>query len=126
MNFFKLVFMKQVGTLSMPHSSMMTICADTAGLGRHHKMHTTWFSRIQRLAMGMNSPDPSIQAAMDRDDSRTVAMSGIKLVLSPVYGCPLVKPLYQHADKERHCVLEHHGFDPVQVDLDYPVINDQM
>ena len=86
--------------------------------------------------MGMNSPEPFIEAAVDRDDSLTVAMSGTKMFQSHVYGCPLVQPLphhlasekgldvlgilYQHADTERHCVLTPHGVDPTQVVLDYP------
>ena len=75
---------------------MMIICADTAGLGQMspqdaHNLDTLLrqvFSRIQQLPMGMNSPEPFIEAAVDRNDSLTVAMSGIKMVLSPVYGCP--------------------------------------
>ena len=145
MNFFKLVFVKQVGKLSVPNSSMMTICADTARLRQMspqdaHNLDTLLrrvFSRIQQLPMGMNSPEPLIEAAVDRNGSFSVAMSGTKMVLSPVYGCPLVKTLtlhpasekgltvlgilYRHADAERHCMLKGHGVDPTQVDLDDPV-----
>ena len=67
-NLFKLVFMKQVGKLSVPNSGMMNICADTAGLGQMspqdaHSLDTLSrrvFSRIQQLPMGMHSPEPSI------------------------------------------------------------------
>ena len=101
--------MKQVGKLSVPNSSMMNICADTAGLRQMspqdaHSLDTLLkqvFSRIKQLPMGMNSPEPFIEAAVDRDDSHTVATSGTKMVLSPVYGCPVVKPLTHHPASEK-------------------------
>ena len=123
-NFFKLVFMKQVGNLPQGPSSFSRLCADTSQLGQLSPQDAHILkrlakhdcSRISKLLMGMNSKIQAIEAALNADNSLTVDISGTQIVVNLVYGKPLVIAtgygtnglnvlgiLHQHPDTKRQC-----------------------
>ena len=141
-NFFKILCMKQVGSLPRGGASMSSICADTAALGnmsaqdaKHlDKLMMKPCSLITQLPMGWDSPEFYIEKILDEDNHITVDISGTAMVVTPVYKDPLVVNtpdgnkginilgvLYQHSNTHKQCNLKFGGVDPTQVDFACPV-----